>query len=73
MSVGRLQLMMKVVLNSGEWLGIPWVFVRMFAQNALLMARLGFVETYKTIHVRGFNASLLSLAMEVRLPVLWDL
>ena len=28
MSVGRLQLMMKVVLNGGEWLGIRWVFVK---------------------------------------------
>ena len=61
---------MNVVLNGGEWQGIAWVFVRNFAWNMLLMARLGFVGIGEMMSMRPFNLSLPRLALEVRLRVL---
>ena len=39
----------------------------------MFMTRLGFVGTYDMMFTRPFSPSLSSLAMEVGLPVLWEL
>ena len=73
LNMGRLQLSMSVVMNSGAPQGIPWAFVRNFARNMLMMTRLGFVGTYNMYYMRHSNPSLPNLGVEVRLRILWHI
>ena len=76
MTRGRLQLTMIVVLDSGIPQGIPWAFVRNFAQNMLAMTAMGFTGTYHMYFLRRdvlpFNLHLPNLGVDVRLRILWD-
>ena len=76
MTLGRLQLTMTVVLDSGIPQGIPWAFVRNFAQNMLAMTAMGFTGTYHMYFMRHdllpFNPHLPNLGVDVRLRILWD-
>ena len=76
MTLGRLHLTMTVVLDSGIPQGIPWDFVRNFAQNMLAMTAMGFTGTYHMYFMRHdllpSNPHFPNLGVDVRLRVLWD-
>lgn len=72
MTMGRLQLTMRVMLDPGAPQRIPWAFVRNFAINMLAMTAMGFTGTYDMFYMTPPNPQLRSLAVEVRLGVLWD-
>ena len=76
MTMGRLQLTMKIVVGSGVRQGIPWAFVRNFARNMLAMTAMGFTGTYDMVYLRVndlFPSAPADIGVEVRLRFLWNI